>query len=521
MDRAQRTAGEIDQDPRELEPPAAEYPPRGLRRLAVRGVVINSAFQIGFAGLGLLQRVVVAAFLTRAEFGLWGILVTTFITLGWLKQLGIADKYIQQNDADQEAAFQKAFTLELILSLLFFGFVCAAIPLYGLAYGQPEILLPGILLAAAIPIGAFQTPVWIPYRRLNYLRHRTLSSVNPLVTFAVTVALGILGTGYWCLVIGAIAGTIAGAAVATLTCPYRLRLRFSRETTREYVSFSWPLFSLAICNLLTVQGTLLVANRTVGLAGLGAIALAASIATFADRVNGIVNQSIYPAVCRITDRVHVMHEAFIKSNRVTLMWAIPFGVGLALFASDLVEFVLGDRWRPAVGLLVGIGLIAAFNQIAFNWSVFMRAVNNTKAMLISSLISLGVFAVAMIPLLLTLGLTGYVLGFAASTAVQIAVRFYFLGRLFPDFQALRHLIRVVAPTVPATALVFLVRLTTSGDRPLSVALGELALYVLATIAFTVLFERALIREILGYLRGRAAGPTRVVAGSAAAAHNGP
>ena len=33
-------------------------------------------------------------------------------TLVWLKQVGIGDKYIQQDEGDQERAFQKAFTLE-------------------------------------------------------------------------------------------------------------------------------------------------------------------------------------------------------------------------------------------------------------------------------------------------------------------------------------------------------------------------------------------------------------------------
>src|SRR3954451_15055590 len=82
---------------------------RSLRQHAARGTIINSGFQVGLAGLGFLRRVIIAAFLTREEFGIWGILVTTLMTLAWLKEIGVADKYIQQDDPDQEAAFQKAF----------------------------------------------------------------------------------------------------------------------------------------------------------------------------------------------------------------------------------------------------------------------------------------------------------------------------------------------------------------------------------------------------------------------------
>ena len=84
---------------------------RNLRRQAARGTLINSGFQVGLAGLSLLRRLVVAAYLTRAEFGVWSIVLTTVITVSWLKQLGVADKYVQQDEADQEAAYQKAFTM--------------------------------------------------------------------------------------------------------------------------------------------------------------------------------------------------------------------------------------------------------------------------------------------------------------------------------------------------------------------------------------------------------------------------
>src|SRR3954453_5291876 len=125
---------------------------RNLRQHAARGTIVNSVFQLAMAGLGLLRRLVVAAFLTQTQFGLWGIVLTTVMTLSWLKQIGVADKYIQQNEADQETAFQKAFTMELAVSLVFFALVAAALPFYAVAYGQPAIIAPGLVLALSVPL---------------------------------------------------------------------------------------------------------------------------------------------------------------------------------------------------------------------------------------------------------------------------------------------------------------------------------------------------------------------------------
>ena len=475
---------------------------RSLRQHAARGTIINSGFQLAMAGLGFLRRFVIAAFLTRAEFGIWGILLTTLITLSWLKQIGIGDKYIQQSEPDQEAAYQKAFTLELGMCLAFFVFICAALPVYAAAYGHTEIIVPGIILAAAVPISAFETPQWIAYRRMQFVRERVLVSVDAVSTLVITIVLGVLGFGYWCLVLGNVAGSLLGAIAATSTCPYPMKLRFDRGTLREYTSFSLPLLGYQLSNLAAVQGVMLVGARAVGVAGVGAMALASSISAFAERVDAIVSETIYPAVCAVADRVELLYEAYVKSNRLALMWGMPFGVGLALFASDLVHFVFGDRWVPAIGLLAAFGIIAGVRQIGFNWQIFMRAVNNTKPLFVASLVNLAAFAAVTLPLMLTLGLTGYAIGVGAGVGIQTLLRGWYMGRLFPDFNPLRHMVRAIAPSVPAAAVVLAVRLIGSGHRTPARAIAELVLYAVATVLATLYFERALLREIGGYLRGQ-------------------
>src|SRR4051794_24500466 len=231
---------------------------RNLRQQAARGTLINSGFQVGFAGLGLLRRFVVAAYLTRADFGVWSIVLTTVMTVGWLKQVGVSDKYVQQDEPDQEAAFQKAFTMELATSVGFFVLIAALLPAYSLAYATPKIIVPGIVLALSVPISALESPIWIPYRRMQFARQRTLAAVDPVVALGVTIGLAVAGAGYWALVLGVLAGSVAGATVAVLSCPYPLRLRMDRRTLKEYATFSWPLLGLSLLSLVVVQGMLLV-----------------------------------------------------------------------------------------------------------------------------------------------------------------------------------------------------------------------------------------------------------------------
>jgi O-antigen/teichoic acid export membrane protein len=177
-----------------------------------------------------------------------------------------------------------------------------------------------------------------------------------------------------------------------------------------------------------------------------------------------------------------------------------------LFAPDLVEYVLGDKWQPAVVLLQAFGAIAAFNHVGFNWEAFYRARGDTKPVAVVAGIATVVYLAVTMPLLATEGLDGFAIGMAIQTAVVLAVRTFFLTRLFAGFQLVRHMARAVAPSIPAALLVLLVRQLENGPRTDAMAIGEFVLYVLATIAATAFFERALLREIMGYLRSGRAQP---------------
>src|SRR5947208_263483 len=268
---------------------------------------------------------------------------------------------------------ERAFTLELGAGLGLAAVMAVFAPLLGVVYGRPELVAPALVLALMMVGTSLQAPIWIFYRNLDFLRQRILLAVEPLVGFAVTIALAAAGYGYWSLVVGAVAGALAGAAVALAWSPYRLALRFDRVTLRDYVTFSWPLVLASAAVLVMAQLAVFVGNLTLGLAGAGAIGLAATISAYTDKVDDVITDTIYPVICRIRDRADVMFEAFVKSNRLSLMWGAPFGIGLTLFAADLIDFGIGEKWSSALFLFQVLGVNAALHHIGFNWTAFYRA----------------------------------------------------------------------------------------------------------------------------------------------------
>jgi O-antigen/teichoic acid export membrane protein len=477
-----------------------------LRHQVAKGAIVNSLYLVFLNAMTIIQGLLTARLLGAAEYGLWGLLLIIFGTLSYLGAVGLNDKYIQQDHPDQEAAFQVAFTLQGLLCIFFAVIALAAVPLSAILYDEPDIVLPGLLTALAMPLIAFETPVWVFYRRMDFARTRLLASVRPAVMFVVTIPLAAAGVGFWALVIGSIAGVVAGAVAAVIFSPYKLRFRYERGAVKEYTSFSWPILVSALMTVVAFQVPASIASRTIGVAAIGAIALTSQITQYTKRMDQVVTHALYPAICAVKDRRDLLFESFSKSNRLAVLWGFPVGVGAALFADELVHFVLGEQWELAVPLIQVLGLTAAVDQIGFNWTAFASARGETRILAVQSGLTLVAVLGVGVPLLILEGLSGYAAGIGAGTLVALGVRLVYLTRLFPTLDLFNHVLRAVRPTVLAASAVLIGRETLpSGDGALR-TLAELLAYAAIASVITWATERVLLKEAIGYLR-RVARPT--------------
>jgi O-antigen/teichoic acid export membrane protein len=469
-----------------------------LRAFTARGVLVNTLFDVGIGALTLIRGFVVAALVTRADYGIWGVLAVSLGVLARLKLVGISEKYVQQEEGDQELAFQKAFTLEVLMSAAATIPLIIALPAAAVVYAQPKLIVPGVVVISMMAAYALQAPLWIYYRNMDFFRQRLLGTVEPVVGLVAAVVLAALGAGYWALVVGAAAGAWAGAAVAVATSAYPLRWRYDRGSLRVYAGFSIPLLIAIACTVVLANATAIATNAHLGLAGVGAVALAASITAFTTKVDDLVGGTLYPAICAVQHRAELLRESFVKSNRLALMWAMPFGIGVALFAGDLVHFGIGEKWRSAIVLLQAMGLASAIGHVGWNWDDYLRARSNTWPLAIAGVITTASF-LACLPLLFAYGLPGLAAAVAIQALVALLFRAIYLTRLFDGFGVVGHAVRSVLPSLPALALVLIVRALEGTPRTLPMAVGEFCLYVAGTAVATWAIEGRLLREAIGYV----------------------
>src|SRR3954466_2436080 len=472
------------------------FPRPELRRRTARGAIVNGLFLGGAEGLVLVQGLIVTVLLGPQAIGLYGIVAVTAMTIVALKRVGIDEAFVQQSEEGQEEEFQRAFTLELALSAAFALAIAISAPIVANAYDDDR-LVALTLAVAYLPLAfALQAPTWIFFRRMDFLKQRLLQAIVPVVTVCVTLPLAASGVGVWSLVIGPFVGNAAGCIAAIVASPYRLRLRFDADARRRYFAFSWPIFVNAAALLVVQQGQLLAFSLHSGLAAVGYITLAFTLTRYADRADQIVATTIYPAICAVRDRLPTLEELFEKSNRLTMVWALPFCAGFVLFAPDLVHLILGEKWVPAIVLLQGLAAAAAIEQVGYNWFSFYRARGNPRPQAVESVVMVVAFLGLAIPGLIAWGSAGFVWGRIAGALTMLVVRRLYIRRLLPNVRLLTLALRGLAPVAAGAAVAYGARLLLwGGERPALQAVAEVVLFVGVTAAVTWLVERRLLREV--------------------------
>jgi O-antigen/teichoic acid export membrane protein len=480
------------------------FPAGELRRRTARGAVLNAGFLGGAEGLSLVQGLLATALLGPSQIGLYGVVSVTAMTIVGLRRVGMDEAFVQQEEPDQEREFQLAFTVELALGAVAAALIVAMAPLVAVVYDDNR-LLALTLAVSYLPIAfALQAPQWVFLRRMDFLRVRVLHALVPVVSFFVTVPLILAGVGVWALVIGPAAGALMSVVAGLAVSPYPLALRPSRGAARRYLRFSGPIFVSALLVLIVDQGQIAAFGISDGIAAAGFITVATTLTRYADRADQWLTATIYPAICAVRGRIAVLTELFEKSNRLTLMWALPFGASFLLFSGDLVDRVLGPEWRPAVPLLAGLAVVVSAQQVGFNWFSFYRAHGRAAPHAVESAALLAGVAAFAIPGLLIWGFTGFVIGRGLAAVGVLAVRRRYIHALLPGVRLAALAARAVLPVALAAAPVVALRVALWGrERTLPQLALELALWGAGLAWWSWRLERPLLSEVRAQFGRRA------------------
>lgn len=331
-----------------------------------RSLMFSFLEKYSVIALNLVMVVVVSRLLTPVEIGIFMVGTAVVMMTDAFRNFGVTIYLIQERELTREGV-RTAFTISLLLSLLFAAALFALSGPIAVFYGEPGLKMILRFAAVGCLIVPFSAPIMALLQRdMAFDRLAVINVVSTAISFVVVVALAMFGFGYMSL---AWAGLVAAAATAAMALMYRPQFWvFVPALTdwRKILSFGGYSSATVLLNVFYEQLPQLILGRFLTFGAVGIYSRSLMLCRIFDRfVLSAVAPVVLPALSAHVRKGHELKQPYLRaiSYMTAVQW--PFLVCLALLADPIVYIVLGSQWLEAAPLvrliaLATIGMFAAF-----------------------------------------------------------------------------------------------------------------------------------------------------------------
>lgn len=407
--------------------------------------------------LAVVSTAILARLLVPEDFGLvaMAMSVLAIIELATLFSFDIA--LIQRREL-QRVHYDTAWTLGLILAAA--GSATVALLAYPAAvfYKEPRLTAVVLILAGGWMLGALENVGLVDFRRhLEFRREFAFLITRRIFAFLLTTILAFsLGT-YWALVIGSVAGKLAGVLLSYAMHSYRPRI--SLAASRQLFDFSGWMLATNLVGVVQARAPHFIVGRVLGAPSLGVLTIAADIAQIASSdLMASINRAVLPGYSRMADDLVLLRSVLLDVVAVLSLVALPVAGGIAAVAQPLVRTMLGEAWIDAIPVMQVLAVASGATALASNFGYAYMALGLPKQLTLIQawrLLLTIPFALILVP---SIGVIGAAFAeLAASVVFLVTIVFPLLNRLEITFgQYLARSWRPIAATAVMAAVVLLV-----------------------------------------------------------------
>jgi O-antigen/teichoic acid export membrane protein len=360
-------------------------------------------------GLATLSTIVLAWYLTPADFGVVALGTTMLLIVSTVTELSLTQALIR-HEAPKESHFSAAWTLNatrgLLLCLLF---AACAYPASGL-FEEPRLAGVMIALGFSMLLSGLTNPRLIMLQReLIFWQEFVLSVSQKLTGFVAAVAIAMIYQSYWALVVGTLVTQATNVIISYLVLPFRPRITF--QHMREFFSFSAWLTAGQIVNTLNWRFDYLLVGKMLGGTALGYYSVGSNLAMMPTReATAPLVQTIYPGFSSIRDDPARLAAAYQRVQALVAAIALPAGIGVAVVADPLVRLALGEKWAPIIFIIQSLASVFALQTLGSLVQPLGMAKGETRLLFIRDAQMLCVRVPVMIAGLMLAGLPGVIIG---------------------------------------------------------------------------------------------------------------
>lgn len=356
----------------------------------MRNKIARSAALLGIANFigrfcDVIALVILARFLTPADFGLVAAASSIVLITSSLTQLPTTDALIRRKSLERQD-LDTAFTLGFARgAFLCFILSIAARPI-ALFYGDPRLEM--IIYAISTTQLFTNSPAMVHFaRQLDYAPNAKISMYGKVAGVLLSLVIAILTQSYWALVLGMVTAPLVTAIASFIMAPHLPRPTLAGW--RAISSFvGWMSVTQALV-MMNQQSDRLFIGKILGKTSLGYYSTGAdlsSVATYA--LSTPLMQPIYAGFSRLDGNIEHLRKAYLKSQQALAMVVLPFGIGTAAIAHSLIPLMLGPGWEPVILIVMWLAPTIALHAVALPVQPVVLALGQPRLFAIREMIQL-------------------------------------------------------------------------------------------------------------------------------------
>ena len=339
---------------------------KSLTKATIQGTIWAYAATYSGKLLVFISTMVLARLLSEEDFGVAGYALVAIGFLEVVQGLGISSALIYYRDDEERK--DTGFWLVLGFGILLFVITWLISPLAGWFFRDPRAVEVTRILGITFPLSALGSVHNALLRKEMAFRRKFIPElVRSLSKGIVSIALALMGFGYWSLIIGQLVGTAISIIAFWRVTPWRPRFRFNYQMVPGLLKYGTGIVTVNAMGMLLLNIDYLLIGRFMTAAALGLYTIAFRLPELLiKQFSGTVALVIFPAYTKMRDDPTALSHGFLQTMRYVSLITVPLGLGLALTARPFVLVFYSAKWDAAAPVMAAISLYTLLRSLTFN-----------------------------------------------------------------------------------------------------------------------------------------------------------
>lgn len=349
-------------------------------------VAHNAVWNYLSFGLGkvinLVTVSILAHLLTPELFGVIALATLAIDYLSILNDFGLGAALVQRRENIDEAS-NLAFTFNLLIAISLTSIVILTAPYVAIFFHEPSLTPILRALGLGFIINALGSIHKARLQRdLRFGKKLIPELGNTLAKGGISISLAIMGFGAWSLVLGQLAGMSISAFLLWIVVPWRPRLLFKSNITKQLFSYGFSIMGVGAYTTLADSFDYLLIGRLFDTAALGIYTLAYRLPDLLIiNTLSVLAAVFFPAFSSIQNQQDVLRKSFLSAARYVQLLVTPLCLGIFVAADPIIRVIFGEQWLQSIPIMQVLSLYALVLSIGFHVGDIYKAVGRPDILL--------------------------------------------------------------------------------------------------------------------------------------------